>query len=66
MKDRRLVQVSHVGHVFDHVELWRIHLLDLIFLEGLLLLLEELEWKYCFTFFIDYRFSWINSDASDV
>jgi len=33
----RLVQVRHVGHVLDLLELWRIHLLDLVLLHRLLL-----------------------------
>merc|ERR1712142_1439965 len=33
MQDRGLVQVGHVGHVFDLLVLWRVHLLDVIFLD---------------------------------
>lgn len=35
VQDRRLVQVSHVGHVLDLLELGWVHLLDVILLERL-------------------------------
>ena len=37
VQNTRFVQVRQVGHVFDFFELWRVHLVALIFLQFLFL-----------------------------
>ena len=45
VQDGRLVQVGQVGHVLHFLELWRVHLLNRIFLHCLLLQEKQCSWQ---------------------